>query len=217
MLASNSPRRRQLLALGGWEFSVQPADVDETPLPGETPREYVLRLAESKARAVSLHSPPSDTLILAADTTVADGPDLLGKPADAAEAEAMLRRLRGRTHIVFTALALLRLSDGALLSDCCATPVPMRAYTHEEMKAYIASGDPMDKAGAYAIQHPGFRPVESLSGCFANVMGLPLCHLVRALRRWQIHPAVDLPQACQAALNYDCPVFEQVLSSQENP
>jgi MAF protein len=217
VLASNSPRRRQLLALGGWEFTVLPADVDENPLPGESPRAYVLRLAETKARAVPIPSTDIDTLILAADTTVADGLDVLGKPADSKDAEAMLRRLRGRTHTVYTALALFRPADGALLTDCCATQVPMRNYSDEEMGAYIASGDPLDKAGAYAIQHPGFKPVERQEGCFANVMGLPLCHLARTLANWDLFPGADIHLACQAALEYACPVYPQVLAFQEEP
>ena len=210
VLASNSPRRRQLMALGGWTFTLIPAEVDESPLPGEHPKEYVLRLAESKARAAAT-SAPLDALVVAADTTVADGGEILGKPADAQQAEAMLRRLRGRSHQVFTALAVLRSKDGWLLTDWCRTEVPMRDYSDQEMSAYIATGDPFDKAGAYGIQHEGFRPVERLGGCYANVMGLPLCHLVRTLGKMGIAHETDVPQACQAALQYDCPVYPQVL------
>jgi MAF protein len=209
VLASNSPRRRQLMALGGWTFTLIPAEVDESPLAGEHPKEYVLRLAESKARAAAAAA-PLDALVIAADTTVVDGGEILGKPADAQQAEAMLRRLRGRSHQVFTALAVLH-SDGRLLTDWCCTEVPMRQYSDEEMLAYIATGDPLDKAGAYAIQHDGFRPVERLWGCFANVMGLPLCHLARTLGKMGMAQETDVPQACQAALQYDCPVYTQVL------
>lgn len=214
VLASNSPRRKQLLNVGGWTFLVLPAEIDERTLPGENPLAYVLRLAESKARLVAGRA-PAEALIVAADTTVVDrtelGEVILGKPADAVEAEAMLRRLRGRTHLVYTGLAVFRPSDGSLLTDWCATAVPMRAYTDAEMQAYIASGDPFDKAGAYAIQHPDFRPVENLDGCYANVMGLPLCHLTRTLGRLGIHPSVDVPAGCQELLHYECPVFNQVL------
>ncbi len=214
VLASNSPRRKQLLRVGGWTFTVMPAEIDERSLPGENPLAYVLRLAESKARMVAGLA-PDEALVVAADTTVVDrterGEVILGKPSDAVEAEAMLRRLRGRTHQVYTGLAVFRPADGILLTDWCATAVPMRAYTDAEMQAYIASGDPIDKAGAYAIQHPGFRPVENLDGCYANVMGLPLCHLTRTLGRLGIHPSADVPAGCQALLHYDCPVFNQVL------
>lgn len=216
-LASNSPRRKHLISLGGWEFTALPADVDESVLPGETPQDYVLRLAESKARTVAALVPP-EAVIVAADTTVVDvAPDgridLLGKPADASEAEVMLRRLRGRTHQVYTALAALRHSDGAFFLDCCVTDVPMRPYSDAEIRAYIATGDPLDKAGAYAIQHPDFHPVDLLEGCYANVVGLPLCHLTRTLRKLGIVPRRDIPRACQAALEYHCLIFNSVLGS----
>lgn len=213
LLASNSPRRKQLLALGGWSYRVQPAEVDETPLPGEPADAYVLRLAESKARAAAALQP--EELVLAADTTVVDTGYLLGKPRHAGEAREMLRRLRGRTHQVFTALSVLHTPSGRLLTDLCVTDVPMRPYSDAEIEAYIASGDPLDKAGAYAIQHPGFHPVEALAGCYANVVGLPLCHLARTLCKLGLPPRSDLPQACQAALGYQCPVYEQILVSCE--
>lgn len=211
LLASNSPRRKQLLALAGWPYRIQPADVDETPLPGEPAEAYVLRLAESKARAAA--GSAEDGLVLAADTTVVDAGAILGKPNDADQARAMLWQLRGRTHQVLTALAVLQSHTDRLLTDVCATDVPMRAYTEAEIEAYVASGDPLDKAGAYAIQHAGFHPVESLAGCYANVVGLPLCHLVRTLRKLGLLPRADLPQACQAALGYQCPIYEQILVS----
>ena len=209
LLASNSPRRKQLLALAGWPYCIQPAEIDETPLPGEPAEAYVLRLAESKARAAA--GSAEDGLVLAADTTVVDAGAILGKPNDADQALAMLRQLRGRSHQVLTALAVLQSRSGRLLTDVCVTDVPMRAYTEAEIEAYVASGDPLDKAGAYAIQHAGFHPVASLAGCYANVVGLPLCHLARMLRTLGLPPQADLPQACQAALGYQCPVYEQIL------
>lgn len=213
VLASNSPRRRQLMALGGWTFTLFPVEVDESPLAGEHPKAYVLRLAESKARTAA-QQVSEDALVIAADTTVVDGSEILGKPAGDKEAEAILRRLRGRTHQVYTALAALRPKDGKLLIDWCRTDVPMRHYSDEEMLAYIASGDPLDKAGAYGIQHEGFRPVEHLWGCYANVMGLPLCHLRRTLEKMGVISDANIPQACQAALQYDCPVYTQVLKGE---
>jgi nucleoside triphosphate pyrophosphatase len=211
VLASNSPRRKQLLALGGWIFKVLPAEVDENPLPGESPRAYVLRLAEAKARCAAKRS-GAEAIVIAADTTVVDGGDILGKPADARQAELMLRRLRGHTHQVYTALAVFTPSDGVLLTDCCVTDVPIREYSEEELRAYVSTGDPLDKAGAYAIQHPGFKPVISLQGCYANVVGMPLCHLVRTLDKLDIHPESSIPQACQASLQYACPVYPRVLA-----
>jgi septum formation protein len=209
ILASNSPRRRQLIRLTGWDFVVSIADVDESPRENESPADYVLRLATTKARAINAKT---DDIILAADTTVVDGSEILGKPQDDAEAVAMLTRLRGRTHQVYTGIALLRGGDDSLQTDLCVTDVPMRDYSDEEIRAYVASGDPFDKAGAYAIQHPEFSPVINMSGCYASVMGLPLCHVVRLMRRMGVEPNSDVPVNCQKLLEYDCPVFDSILN-----
>jgi septum formation protein len=209
ILASMSPRRQELMGLTEWAFDILPADVDETPLPGETPRAYVLRLAEDKARAAAEGTRQGD-IVIAADTTVADGGLILGKPQDAQEARAMLQALRGHSHQVLTALAVYQPATGILETDLAATNVPMRDYSDGEIEAYIASGDPFDKAGSYAIQHPEFRPVEALTGCYANVVGLPVCHLRRALRKFGLTPHNDLPAACQSTLNYQCTVFDSI-------
>lgn len=211
VLASNSPRRRQLLALADWTFSVSVADVDESQHKNELPADYVLRLAETKARAV-VSQAHTDQIILAADTAVVDGADILGKPKDMAEAVTMLTRLRGHTHQVYTGVALLRLSDGLLLKDLCITDVPMRGYSDEEIQAYVQTGDPLDKAGAYAIQHPHFHPVAEMIGCYASVMGLPMCHVVRMMRKLNTPPNVDVPMNCQILLEYKCPVSRAILS-----
>jgi septum formation protein len=213
VLASNSPRRRQLFALGNWDFTVIVADVDETPLEGETPKEYVIRLAQAKALAIQPRA-ESDAIIIGSDTTVVDGNEILGKPVDEQDAEKMLRQLRGRTHQVYTGVAFLRASDGTLFTELSITDVPMRNYSDEEIRAYIKTGDPMDKAGAYAIQHPDFQPVAFMEGCYAGVMGLPLCHILRALRRFEITPAADVPAACQSLLKYQCPVSSVILSGE---
>ncbi len=210
LLASNSPRRRQLLSLAGWEFTVSVADVDETPRENETPAAYVLRLAQTKARVIADRI-DNGHLILAADTTVVDGQEILGKPSDEAEAVRMLTQLCGRTHQVYTGIALLRREDDLLLTDLCITDVPMRSYTDEEIRAYVATGDPLDKAGAYAIQHPVFRPVARMDGCYAGVMGLPLCHVVRLMRKVNRPSAADVPANCQTLLEYRCPVFPSIL------
>ncbi len=214
VLASNSPRRKELLALGGWKFTVRASSVDESPIAGETAGDYVLRLAVSKARACAAGAGPGE-IILAADTTVVLDGALLGKPADAAEAAGMLRKLRGRRHQVCTGLALLGTGSGNLATDLCVTDVPMRAYSDAEIEAYAASGDPLDKAGAYAIQHAGFHPVEGLAGCYASVMGLPLCHLVRSLRKLGQSSRADVPVQCQSALDYACPVSAAVLRGEQ--
>ncbi len=214
VLASNSPRRRELLALGGWMFHTRPAEVDESQRPGEAPGTYVLRLAESKARTCAATAHAGLT-ILAADTAVVDGKAVLGKPKDMAEAVAMLRQLRGRTHQVYTGIAVMSMSGGNLGTDLCVTDVPMRAYGVEEMDAYVATGDPLDKAGAYAIQHPKFHPVKKMTGCYASVMGLPLCHLTRTLRPLDITPRTDIPAECQSSLNYTCPISAAVLRGEQ--
>ncbi len=212
VLASGSPRRRQLLALAGWQFSVAAADVDEREYPNESPSDYVLRLAETKARATQADT---DQIILAADTTVVDGMDILGKPKDSTEAIAMLARLRGHTHQVYTGIALLRLSDGLLLKDLCITDVPMRDYSDEEISAYVQTGDPLDKAGAYAIQHPQFHPVANLDGCYASVMGLPMCHVILLLRKMDIQQNADVFFGCETLLEYQCPVSNAKLNGEK--
>lgn len=211
ILASSSPRRKELLALTGLPFEVQAADINEDERPGEDPRAYVRRLAEEKAAKVAEAFVGQDVLVIAADTTVALDGRILAKPADAAEARQMLSDLRGRQHAVYSGFAVLHTASGALHSDVAATSVPMRAYSDAEMDAYIATGDPLDKAGAYAIQHAGFHPVEYLQGCRANVVGLPLCHLKRTMEQLHISLPEELPTACQAHLNYDCPVSEAIL------
>lgn len=170
ILASQSPRRRQLLAALGLTFAVDAADVDETPLPDEPPDALACRLCRAKALAVAARHPGA--VVLAADTMVALDGLLLGKPADAREAAAMLRRLRGRTHQVYTAVCVAR--DGSLASRLSISDVTMRPYCDEEIDRYVATGDPLDKAGAYAIQHPVFSPVAAWAGCYAGIMGLPL-------------------------------------------
>jgi MAF protein len=199
-----------LLAFGGWKFQVNPAEVDESQIPGEPPEAFVLRLAKTKAHACAT-STSEDIIILAADTVVVDRNTILGKPKDTAEAREMLLRLRGRTHQVYTGIAVLKKTAGYLGMDLCVTDVPMRLYSDREMETYIASGDPLDKAGAYAIQDPGFHPVESLNGCYASVMGLPLCHLTRSLQKIEITPRKDIPEECKFSLGYACPIFTAVL------
>ena len=210
ILASNSPRRKQLLSLGGWVFNVAVADVDESQHPGEAPGDYVLRLAESKARK-SAENAPVNSVVIAADTSVVDREDILGKPADGEDAVRMLKRLRGHTHQVYTGLALLRVSDDQSLTDLSVTEVPMREYSDEEIDAYVKTGDPLDKAGAYAIQHQDFHPVENMTGCFASVMGLPVCRLTYLLEKFEKSPKSAVDIRCQNELQYDCPISSAIL------
>ena len=210
LLASNSPRRRELIALGNWTFRVSTPDGDESQRTGESPAKYVLRLAEAKARA-SLENAEQTMVIVAADTAVVFNGTIHGKPKDAADAVQMLKKLRAHTHQVYTGLAALKTSTGQLLTDLCVTDVPMRNYTDAAIEAYVQTGDPLDKAGAYAIQHPQFKPVESMSGCYASVMGLPMCHLVRLLAQMEISPKANVPANCQTSYHYSCPVSSAIL------
>jgi MAF protein len=188
------------------------ADVDESLSANESPSDYVLRLAETKARAIPADA---DQVVLAADTTVVSGSDILGKPKDSAEATAMLKQLRGRTHQVYTGIALFRPRTGLLLKDLCVTDVPMREYSDEEIDAYVRTGDPLDKAGAYAIQHPEFKPVAQMDGCFASVMGLPVCHVIRLMRIMELQPETEFFAGCETLLEYRrCPVSSAILSGE---
>ncbi|HTP00699.1 MAG TPA: Maf family protein [Anaerolineales bacterium] len=210
LLASTSPRRRELMSLGDWNFTISASNVDESQHPGERPAAYVLRLAEAKARAADV-DPESADVIVAADTIVVDNGQLLGKPRDAADAVLMLRQLRGRVHEVYTGLAVIHTRTGQLWNDLCVTSVPMRDYNDVEIDNYVRSGDPLDKAGAYAVQHEEFHPVAGLRGCFASVMGLPLCHLLRLLAKMRLVQKGELPARCQKHLEYACPVSDAIL------
>jgi len=205
VLASASPRRRELLGLFGLPFTCQSADLDERIHPGEDPLLYVQRLAKEKNEAVK-----ADAHVLSADTIVAFNGRVLGKPADAREAAGMLGNLRAKEHRVYTALSLR--ASGQTLADCCETRVRMRPYDDAEIDTYIASGDYQDKAGGYAIQHKAFHPVEAVEGCYANVMGLPLCHLLCLLRQAGLRVDADIPRLCQQRLDIQCEVFPAILA-----
>ena len=177
VLASQSPRRRELLTLVGLAHEVRPADVDETPLPGEEPVPHAERLARAKAETLAALAP--DAAVVAADTIVVIDGLILGKPADAADARATLRRLAGRTHTVFTAVAVAR--GGRTVSGVEEVQVTFRALDDREIASYVATGEPMDKAGSYGIQGFGATIVERIDGDYFAVMGLPLVRLVGLL------------------------------------
>ena len=204
ILASGSPRRRQLLSLLGLPFVIKVPNVDETPLPGEPPSELVLRVSQAKALAVLDVRP--DELVVAADTVVVLDGEVLGKPADAEGAVRMLRRLRDRSHLVYTGLSVWHAPRRQMVCELSQSVVWMRAYSDSEIDDYVAGGDPLDKAGAYAIQHPGFDPARQIEGCRLGVMGLPLCQLARALARLEVMAPVDVPASCGAFTQRDCDV-----------
>ena len=174
LLASGSPRRRELLEQLGLRFAVAAPDVDETPLPGEAPVAYVQRLAVEKAHAVVA---AADMLVIAADTTVDLGGDILAKPVDAADASAMLHRLSARTHRVHTGVAV-RLGDRTV-AETITSLVTFTPLSAELIAWYVATGEPLDKAGAYAVQGAGGAFVQRVQGSVSNVIGLPLHTVVR--------------------------------------
>ncbi|NNC04371.1 septum formation inhibitor Maf [Corallococcus exiguus] len=178
VLASASPRRKDLLAQLGLRFTVAAADIDETPMAGEIASDYVLRLAVEKARTVATRHP--DAWVLAADTTVALGSELLGKPRDAAEARRMIARLSGRVHEVFTGIAV---AGRARDAQVVRTQVTFRTLSPDEIDWYADTGEPLDKAGAYAIQGKGGFLVQGIDGSHSNVVGLPLGETLALLQR----------------------------------
>lgn len=180
VLASASPRRAELLASAGIAFKVVPGDIDETPLPNEDPVAHVLRLADGKAREVA--SRTDGRFFIGADTIVLCGREIMGKPRDAEDAKRMLRKLSGRAHQVITGFAIIDKNTYRNKSGTVSTDVVFKKLTDEEIDAYVLTGCPMDKAGAYAIQGGAAYMVERIDGSYTNVVGLPLCEVVEALR-----------------------------------
>ncbi len=180
ILASGSPRRREILGRLGAPFTVEPSGVDETPLTGEGPEELAARLALAKARDVAARH--TDGLVIGADTLVAREGRIFGKPRDRAEATEMLRQLRDGQHLVVTGLAVVRASDGAERVTTVPAAVVMRAYSDAEIERYVDTGEPLDKAGAYGAQGEGARLITRIDGPFLTVVGLPLDQLRPLLR-----------------------------------
>jgi septum formation protein len=214
LLASASPRRRQLLPLLGLPFAtcVSPVDEDETQERYKGPIEGLAQwLAEHKARGVLTLAEAADHLVITADTTVLLDGKVLGKPRDRDHARELLLSLRNRWHHVVTGVVVCRLSDGKpeIYSASCTTPVLMRPYSEEEIAAYIATGDPLDKAGAYGIQHPDFQPTERINGCYLDVVGLPLCTLVDLLARFDVQPAEEGRKGPGCRWSARCKVYDR--------
>lgn len=206
VLASKSPRRREFFRLLGLDFVADSSDADETVAPGLMPQDAVRSLSQHKARTVAARHPGA--LVVGADTIVVLDGEVLGKPSDKDEAVAMLQRLCGRAHDVLSSVTVITPS-GVEITECAESRVVMRDYSDAEIRAYVDSGDPMDKAGAYAIQNHAFHPVAEIHGCYASVMGLPLCHLARAFWRAGAPLDVDVPALCRAATGHPCTVYPQ--------
>jgi septum formation protein len=185
VLASRSERRRELLTLVGARFECFPVDVDESPLPSERAEAHVLRLSEAKARAAlargAARENPDSAVLLGADTVVTIDRELLGKPGTRPLAARMLERLSGRVHEVWTGVSLVHPVDGRAVTQAVRSIVKLARLDAPEIERYIATGEPLDKAGAYAVQGHGALYVEAIEGSYSNVVGLPLSHLKHAL------------------------------------
>ena len=204
MLASESQRRREIIRALDAAVEIVPSGIDEPP-PGreESAEEYVASIAADKARVVAANE-RVDVLVIGADTSVVLGGRILGKPVDEAEARAMLTALRGRSHRVVTGVTVSR--DGISASSVTSSDVAMREYSDAEVEAYIESGEPFDKAGGYAIQDREFAPVSNFSGCYLNVVGLPLCEVMQLMSEVGVYVRLKqdwrAPERCPS----DCPV-----------
>jgi septum formation protein len=181
ILASQSPRRRQLLSSIGLVFDVMPSDIPEIHQPGEAPQDYVSRLSREKAATIARTHP--EAWIIAADTTVVLGNELLEKPADAEDAKRMLGAISGTTHVVYTGVTLQHFASGWSDTQVAETNLRMLPLRKQDIDWYVSSGEPLDKAGAYAAQGIGAIFIESIDGSYTNVVGLPLALLFQMLRR----------------------------------
>ena len=183
VLASASPRRKELLTRIGLEIAIMPADIDETVLPGELPEAHVKRLSLAKAQAIADRDEINGRWFIGSDTVVVRDNVILGKPADEADAAVMLRSLAGRSHRVVSGYAVVDRQKNCFESIAISTRVTFRELTDAEIAGYIATGEPADKAGAYGIQGVGACLVSSIDGSYTNVVGLPLCEVVETLER----------------------------------
>lgn len=203
-----------MLSWSGWQLELRSPDADESMKSDETPEEYTRRLAMYKSYA-QIHAAGPGDFIIAADTIVVLNGQILAKPENPQRAFEMLSDLRDRDHHVLTAVAIRQARDNFPRMDICCSDVYMRDYSNDEIRAYIESGDPLDKAGAYAIQNREFDPVAGFAGCVASVMGLPLCHMERTLRSFLDYEATDWPKICQKKLEYTCPITKRVMSGED--
>lgn len=212
ILASQSPRRRELIRLLNYPFSSLAADADEESVTHPDPAANVVHTAQLKAAIIAGRLQPyqARAIIVAADTSVTLDGQMLNKPADEADARRMLVALRGREHEVHTGIVLLDPVSERMVTAVHTAIVTMRAYNDAEVDAYVATGDPLDKAGAYAIQHPVFAPVARLEGCYLGVVGLSVCQLLALLAQFDVPLRADL-NAVEAAHNgFSCPLLAKL-------
>jgi MAF protein len=202
ILASGSPRRQELMGLLEIPFEVWLPDVDERTQPGDVPAEVPQRFSRLKAEWVAREVGAG--VVVAADTVVVHRGDILGKPRDADHARSMLRRLQGKHHLVLSGVTVMDASTSKQITELCESKVWLRSMDLSEIAAYVASGDPLDKAAAYAIQNTQFAPVARVVGCPANVMGLPMCHVVRNLRRLGVPLPPTSATRCEMRYGYVC-------------
>ena len=210
ILASNSPRRKELLALFGLPFTTSPSNTNEEKLDLETPEQYVIRMAYEKGRCKQL---AADEFALSADTIVELDGEVIGKPTDEADAKIILKKMRGKTHLVHTAISLHKGETDEIMREICHTKVSMRNYSDEEIQTYLNKNNYLDKAGAYAIQDLAFHPVERIEGCYSNVMGLPLCSLFRLFQQAGFRLDIKIAERCQGYNDITCEVYPQILMS----
>jgi septum formation protein len=214
ILASQSPRRHKLIQLLNLPVTCIAANVDESQITLSNPKTNVIETARLKCHAIAASPNVSrNTWILGVDTTVALEDQMLNKPADEMSARMMLQSLRARDHFVHSGFVLLNPTTGQEIEDVHSARVLMRGYSDAEIDAYIATGDPMDKAGGYAIQHAHFKPVVELSGCFMGVVGLSICHLIQVMRINGIKLELDITAIYNAHAPYfRCPLFPKIQS-----
>jgi MAF protein len=209
ILASGSPRRKELMRLLNVPFRVSVPDVDESPQPGEVPAEVPQRI--SRLKAVYVAGIAEQAIVVAADTVVIHRGDILGKPRDPDDAIEMLRRLRGERHFVLSGVTVMDAETGKQITELCESKVWLRRLSDAEIEGYVATGDPLDKAAAYAIQNTDFAPVSKVVGCPANVMGLPMCHVVRNLRRLGVALPPTAATRCEIRYGYSCALTHEVM------
>lgn len=198
----------------GWSFRSVPSHIDESIAVNEMAVDYVQRIALEKSQVLVKGAQAGD-VIIAADTIVVLDGKVLGKPVDSQNASEMLKSLRKREHQVITAISIRQEGSRTLIRDICRSDVQMRDYSDREIESYILSGDPLDKAGSYAIQSPEFDPVVDFKGCYASVMGMPLCHLERTLRKVPDYQDCEMSRICQKNLKYECPITRRVMSGED--